>query len=53
MWSLVSMESDHVVIDNINVQSDNITHDGIDIVDGTDITVARRRGAAAATTRCA
>jgi hypothetical protein len=39
VWSLVSMESDHVHIDNINVQSDNITHDGIDIVDGTDITV--------------
>jgi hypothetical protein len=39
VWSLVSMESDHVVISNINLQSDNITHDGIDIVDGTDITV--------------
>jgi hypothetical protein len=39
VWSLVSMESDHVIIDNVNVQSDNITHDGIDIVDGTDITV--------------
>jgi len=39
VWSLVSMESDHVIIDNVNVQSDNITHDGIDIVDGTDIVV--------------
>jgi hypothetical protein len=39
VWSLVSMESDHVVIDNVNVQSSNITHDGIDVVDGTDITV--------------
>jgi Glycosyl hydrolases family 28 len=39
VWSLVSMESDHVVIGNVNVQSDNITHDGIDLVDGTDITV--------------
>jgi hypothetical protein len=39
VWSLVSMESDHVVIDNINLQSNGITHDGIDIVDGTDIVV--------------
>ncbi len=39
VWSLVMMESDHVLINNINLQSDNITHDGIDIVDGTDITV--------------
>jgi len=39
VWSLVSMESDHVLFDNINLQSNNITHDGIDIVDGTDITV--------------
>ncbi len=39
IWSLVSMESDHVLINNINLQSDNITHDGIDVVDGTDITV--------------
>jgi polygalacturonase len=39
VWSLVSMESDHVIIDNVNVQSDNITHDGIDIVDGSDIVV--------------
>jgi Glycosyl hydrolases family 28 len=39
VWSLVSMESDHVVFDNINLQSNDITHDGIDIVDGTDITV--------------
>jgi hypothetical protein len=40
VWSLVSMESDHVVIANVDVQSNNITHDGIDIVDGTDIVVA-------------
>lgn len=33
------MESDHVVIENVNVQSNNITHDGIDIVDGSDVTV--------------
>jgi hypothetical protein len=39
VWSLVSMESDQVLINNINLQSDNITHDGIDIVDGEDITV--------------
>jgi hypothetical protein len=39
VWSLVSMETDDVLIDNINLQSDNITHDGIDIVDGTNITV--------------
>jgi hypothetical protein len=39
VWTLVSMESDHVLISNMNVQSDNITHDGIDIVDGTDVTV--------------
>jgi hypothetical protein len=39
VWSLVSMESDHVLIDNINLQSNGITHDGIDIVDGTDVTV--------------
>ena len=39
VWSLVSMETDHVVFDNINLQSNDITHDGIDIVDGTDITV--------------
>jgi hypothetical protein len=39
VWSLVSMESDHVLINNINLQSDGITHDGIDIVDGMDITV--------------
>lgn len=39
VWSLVSMESDHVQIGNVNVQSDNITHDGIDIVDGSDIVV--------------
>jgi polygalacturonase len=39
VWSLVSMENDHVLISNINVQSDNITHDGIDVVDGSDVTV--------------
>ncbi len=39
VWSLVSMESDHVVISNVDVQSNYITHDGIDIVDGTDVTV--------------
>jgi polygalacturonase len=39
VWSLVSMESDHVLINNINLQSDNITHDGIDVVDGQDIVV--------------
>jgi hypothetical protein len=39
VWSLVSMESDHVLISNVNVQSDNITHDGIDVVDGQDVTV--------------
>jgi hypothetical protein len=39
VWSLVSMESDHVLIDNINLESNGITHDGIDVVDGTDITV--------------
>jgi hypothetical protein len=39
VWSLVSMESDHVVISNVDVQSNFITHDGIDIVDGSDIVV--------------
>ncbi len=39
VWSLVSMESDQVRINNVNVQSDGITHDGIDIVDGQDVTV--------------
>lgn len=39
MWSLVSMESDQVLINNVNLQSNNITHDGIDVVDGADITV--------------
>ncbi|MGH7280591.1 MAG: glycosyl hydrolase family 28 protein, partial [Polyangiaceae bacterium] len=39
VWSLVMMESDHVTINDINLQSNYITHDGIDIVDGTDITV--------------
>jgi polygalacturonase len=41
VWSLVMMESDHVAISNINLQSNYITHDGIDIVDGTDVTVDR------------
>jgi hypothetical protein len=40
MWSLVTMETDHVLIDNVNVQSDFITHDGIDVVDGYDVTIA-------------
>jgi hypothetical protein len=40
VWSLVSMESDHVAIANVNVQSTGITHDGIDIVDGTDVRIA-------------
>lgn len=39
VWSLVSMESDQVLISNINLQSNNITHDGIDVVDGADIIV--------------
>ncbi|HEU0029198.1 MAG TPA: glycosyl hydrolase family 28-related protein [Kofleriaceae bacterium] len=39
VWSLVLMETDHARIRNVNVQSDNITHDGIDIVDGADIIV--------------
>ncbi len=33
------MESDHVTIGNVNLASDNITHDGIDIVDGSDVLV--------------
>lgn len=39
VWSLVSMETDHVLVNDINLQSNGITHDGIDICDGTDITV--------------
>jgi polygalacturonase len=39
VWSLVSMESDHVRIADVDVQSNGITHDGIDVVDGSDITV--------------
>ncbi|MBI2517418.1 MAG: hypothetical protein HYV95_10965 [Opitutae bacterium] len=39
VWSLVSMESDQVSIHDINLQSNNITHDGIDVVDGADILV--------------
>jgi hypothetical protein len=41
MWSLVTMETDHVAIRNVNVQSDGITRDGIDIVDGSDIVIER------------
>lgn len=37
VWSLVMMETDDVLINNVNVQSDGITHDGIDIVDGANI----------------
>ena len=37
VWSLVMMETDDVLINNVNVQSDGITHDGIDIVDGSNI----------------
>ncbi|HZS41959.1 MAG TPA: glycosyl hydrolase family 28 protein [Polyangia bacterium] len=39
VWSLVSMESDQVLINNVNIQSDGITHDGIDVVDGQNVTV--------------
>lgn len=39
VWSLVSMESDSVLINNLNLQSDGITHDGIDVVDGLNVTV--------------
>ena len=39
VWGLVTMETDHVLIENMNVQSSGITHDGIDLVDGTDVTV--------------
>lgn len=39
VWCLVAMESDQVLINNINLQSNYITHDGIDIVDGADIIV--------------
>ncbi len=39
VWSLVNMESDQVLINNINLQSNNITHDGIDVVDGADVIV--------------
>ncbi len=39
VWSLVSMESDQVRIGNMNVESDGITHDGIDVVDGSGVTV--------------
>jgi hypothetical protein len=40
VWGVVMMESDHVTISNANVYSTGITHDGIDIVDGTDITIS-------------
>jgi hypothetical protein len=39
VWSLVTMESDHVRIAHIDLQSNGITHDGLDVVDGSDITV--------------
>jgi len=39
VWSLVSMESDQVLIANVNLQSNDITHDGIDVVDGADLIV--------------
>jgi hypothetical protein len=39
VWSLVAMESDHVRIAGVDVQSNGITHDGIDVVDGGDVTV--------------
>lgn len=39
VWSLVNMESDQVFVSDINLQSNNITHDGIDFVDGADIIV--------------
>lgn len=39
VWSLVQMETDHVALANLDVQSDGITHDGIDIVDGNDIAI--------------
>jgi hypothetical protein len=39
VWGVVSMESDQVTIHNVNVQSNDLTHDGIDIVDGADITI--------------
>lgn len=39
MWSLVTMESDHVRIADIQLQSNGITHDGLDLVDGRDIVV--------------
>ncbi|MFO0608355.1 MAG: glycosyl hydrolase family 28 protein [Polyangiales bacterium] len=39
VWGVVAMESDGVVFRNLNVQSSGITHDGIDVVDGSDVTV--------------
>jgi polygalacturonase len=39
VWSLVTMETDDVLITNVGVSSNGITHDGIDIVDGSNITV--------------
>lgn len=39
VWSIVNMESDTVTVQNINLQSNSITHDGIDTVDGTGITI--------------
>lgn len=39
VWSVVSMESVRVALRNLNVQSSGITHDGLDVVDGADVTV--------------
>lgn len=39
VWGLVTMESDRVRIDNVQVESTGITHDGIDLVDGHDLAV--------------
>lgn len=39
VWNLVTMETDQLLINNINLQSNYITHDGIDVVDGADIIV--------------
>ena len=39
VWSLVMMETDDVLITNVGISSDGITHDGIDIVDGRSITI--------------
>jgi polygalacturonase len=39
VWSLVLMETDDVLITNVGASSAGITHDGIDIVDGTNVTI--------------